>query len=692
MVRGLLSVAGLLAAMQYASADYIVIRINLAAGQGQPGPGPDPKPGNQMGGPRPGTQMGLPPPGGQNMGPGRPGNVTGLPSGPGATGLPPGGGVGGRPPGPGQMGGAVGVPPNTGTPPNIGMPPNIGVPPNLGGSNIGQPPPKPAGKQEWFLAVVEGEVRQAGSEVVIVHKWGRTPLDPRHFIEDRAYIHWQPAPPLERRVDQKAVELRREPFRFLEWMLENWNMPSANTKFSMRKRFEEHLEQMKRDDSIKPNSPQGVRLELLLRTRARLAELERSGGGIKADERKLEQVRNLVKKVNADDKVEWRALDSRMAYTIIHPDHDEKNAEQRAQRLDHFYAGFYYWFALQGKALEQPERRMICVLAKDVDQYKKLTRIFDEPPRAQDGFFSGIDNVVVFSPGRVDLKFVELESHARGFETNLKKDELSINSLWKGEPLPEKVLKELRNANLELATNIFYGRALGLAMRAAQEEGEIATITHEGVQQLVQVSGLLPRRVRMPESLRFGLASIFETPKSQAVGVLLQPAIWPGIATPHWLYLPLAHELIKNENKTIKVDGEREIPLGSLSILRVLNDQSFLDAEAADLKLRDFYLEKARAEAWSLNYFLAKASKSGGGRYLDDLLEFYKQLDQLPRDQDIPQQTRLRLFVRAFQLGHEQQPDALDPKKLEAMESDWKRFISDEKLRGIINMTSVGKQ
>ena len=121
-------------------------------------------------------------------------------------------------------------------------------------------------------------------------------------------------------------------------------------------------------------------------------------------------------------------------------------------------------------------------------------------------------------------------------------------------------------------------KVFALAMRAAQEEGELATLTFEGVQQLLGTTGMLPRRVQLPQSIRYGLGTFFETPKSY--GEMNYPSLWSGIGGVHWSHLPFFKKLSDSEkNGTLTFDKgaywDKTVKFDKLSLLKIITDQNF---------------------------------------------------------------------------------------------------------------------
>ena len=92
-------------------------------------------------------------------------------------------------------------------------------------------------------------------------------------------------------------------------------------------------------------------------------------------------------------------------YALLHNLEVAKPADavSRLKRLEDTYRSFYYWFALKGKVMPVPDQRLVAVLVKHGDEFKRQQQIFDSLPTVSDGFLARRDNLAVFSLERTDL-------------------------------------------------------------------------------------------------------------------------------------------------------------------------------------------------------------------------------------------------------------------------------------------------
>ncbi len=674
MKRGLGVLAALLLWAGAGWAEYVVIRVNLNASETGP---------TEPGGPR------FTPP------PIDTGTNTGSPDG--ATGSPDGGGGGRAPRGTGRQnpeeqqkmqeqmrqrmgemmgrmsggGGGPGGPSGFGGPGSYGrqfmgggmMPPGQSA--KGGGAGFMAPPPgvgagapeeaKPVElKPAWFLVVVEADSVTTNKDglYVVVHKWGKTTIAPQigNISVKVDIIDRRQVPALDQRLQRRKTKLLEEEggaaelslagqLKLADWMLQHWNLPT-DERFLMRGEFEKLIDVLKTKDAKNP------KVQALLATREQLKQ------ELPSPEAELSRLKQLV----GDGKHRAARGDH---YAVLHQPRDERAAYTEITRLEHLYAGYFYWFALQGKPLAPPKEKLMAVLAGNLPEFVQLHDLFDNLPLVADGFYSRFDNVAVFAATRGDAAFLRFQ----GMVSNLDKQNLELGRLLRNEPM--------KSHDESLVT---YGRTLALAFRAAQEEGDVATVSHEAVQQLAVATGVFPAKVHTPLSVKFGLGSFFETPKSD--GLINAMSYWSGIGAPSWSYLPIFKKLMEAEtSKTheFALAESKVKKIEPISILNVITDRDLNAVEKGNAQEQTALFYKSRAEAWALNYFLAK-------QRLDQLLKFYAELGRLPRDMELTDEVVIRAFARAFDLTDAKDPSKVDAAKLAKLEAAWREFMKYEEL------------
>lgn len=626
MKRTILALTSVALATGVAWADYIVIRINL---KGSAEAATAAKPEDSGGG------------GGSMMSLGRGGNLRG-----GGTrsrsNPPPGGGAGGGSSGSilapqmGQGGGSSG---------------GIGV----GGSN--QPNSatsnEPAPRHDWFLVAVDVNVTAQQSKPLLQHRWGATPLKPDEAIDQIFYFQHIKFPSVAAQLESILREKRKsEPFEVLDWMLQHWNLSSSERGgFDMQVRFEAFLDELARE-STKMSEPDRERLERLLKVRDQLKTPLKSG----------DQVVAMLKKLPAIGE-QYRVL-SKPHYLLLYTSRRDKLAERVIHRLEQVFAGFYYNMALLGDPLPLPETQLVGVLAETEDKFNQLHKVFDSLPLRTDGFYAPIESVIILSAERRDEQFKKLLTHVADIEKELKKYDLTLNKLLRNEPIPKSALEKAGGL-------VTYGRALALALEAAREEGEIATLTREALLQIAFASGRLPAKLHLPEFLASGFANFFSTPRSSMT--LNLPALWSGMGGAHWTLLPVYRRVAEAEKAGGKLTWpevlQQPITLEKSSILTIVTDQLYRDAEQAPEDQRAFLQARADAESWALVYFLLRKRPEQFRRFCDELAT-------LPRGMDLTPEMVTQAFGRAFNLIDDPEKGEIVAGRLDDLEKEFRGYMS----------------
>ena len=329
-------------------------------------------------------------------------------------------------------------------------------------------------------------------------------------------------------------------------------------------------------------------------------------------------------------------------YTLLYDVPTDTQAQSFLDELERNYRGFFYWFALRGTILPLPDHRLVAVLVDSPEAFEHQHKdIFDDPVMVADGFYSPRDNLAVFSVKRLDEGYDALSQMTKNIWdlTHLSEDEL------------------LKGKGLKLGPIYFNESAkaqtLTLVRKAMEEDGERATVTHEGTRQLISAIGLMPRSVEPPQWIDFGMASFFETPKG---------SYWPGTGAPNMTYL-LNFKLW---------DYKKQLDKDPVEALKaVVTDRNF--HKIKDSKNKENTEAKARTMAWALVYFLAHKKRDG-------LLRYYEELAKQPRDLDLDEDVLLGCFARAFGLVDPKKPNEVDANELNKLALSWYKFIKDTPL------------
>jgi hypothetical protein len=593
MTRYLLAALIALLAAGHASADYLLIVVNLNAKASssdstQSGMlGGPPIGGGQLGGP---PQAGGPKPGGMLGGP--------PPQGGGAIGL--GGNLGG---------GALGLRGGMG---NLGGPPGPGSGPKSD-DDVDESP-------DLIVAVIEvktltkeaAKLFAAGKkEVKFVHNWGKVDLVHKTVSYEATLLGSKDSP-----------------------------LPTVKERFAARKK--------KVMDGSKPTTREVIKdvalfaLELGLvdecaEVMDELAASDKADAAVKA----YLTVKAALAKPLANDKDEaskWKTKllegykvtqDDKHHFALIHP--NQSNGKAQLARLEHAFRAYYYWWALRSVALPVPSERLVSVQTEKTDDFVRLRTNFTASPSLADSFFARRELVSVFASQRTDASYDKLSKAAQPWWTaNFDRNELLTGIPNKGLPKTNKPAEKIAYAQAAKEP-----RTLALLLKAMENEFEQTGISHEASRQMLYATKQLPRNVHAPEWVQFGVGSFFETP--------LQ-APWPtiGAANPYWL--PRFKELQSKKKYEASY---------AQTLKKIVTDSYFREKTKGDkaeeiAKSREANLRKARAASWALTYYLARYEAN-----LPKLQRYFKELSKQPRDVDLDEKTLWECFTRAFGLDSE---------------------------------------
>jgi hypothetical protein len=340
-------------------------------------------------------------------------------------------------------------------------------------------------------------------------------------------------------------------------------------------------------------------------------------------------------------------------YTILYnsPTTEPPEVVRYATFFEDNYRNFFYWFAMKGKALTTPGHAMLVVLVNTPEEFQIQHHVFDDLPMMGDGFYAKRDALLMVSAVRLDEPYAALLTSTKDLWSNGWDRTDLLNGKGRGGHLPQDVIKN---------------QMLALLLKGMQEESMLATASSEGTRQLAVATGLLPRNVAVPEWIQFGLGSFFETPTG---------AFWAGTGAPHWKYLPRFQRWEETKSK--------ELDPPSDALRHVVTDGYFHQAgvppeeELVSRFIRLDHLKtgatpkgltKAHTMSWALTYFLAQ-------KKFDGLLRYFDELNQLPRDLELDEETLMGCFARAFDLADAANPNKPESTKFANFAKEWYQFI-----------------
>jgi Protein of unknown function (DUF1570) len=353
---------------------------------------------------------------------------------------------------------------------------------------------------------------------------------------------------------------------------------------------------------------------------------------------------------------------------------------RRLAMLEEKMRVFYTWFAFRGKTLPVPEEKLVAIQVQDASSFRSQRVAADDVQPVSDGFYAQRDNVAVFSTNRLDEPY---QLFARNLQETWRRG-WKRDDLLAGKDAPKDLKKGKAS---EWKDEFKRCQTLALLDRALENEAEIAAVTHEGTRQLAIASGLYPRSVLAPEWIRFGFASLFDTPKGPYVGVTgaAQTAFWQSCGGPNWAYIRPFRIWADSKDASAKLDEP------AVALKRTITDYYFRNSrkevdEEIDPKLTETERKqkekeiarakeeqlRARAQAWALTFFLAKYHTEG-------LLAYFQELSNQPRDLEMDEQTNVLAFGRSFKVINAA-GDGLDDAKVAALAKDWFDKIRTETL------------
>jgi hypothetical protein len=340
-------------------------------------------------------------------------------------------------------------------------------------------------------------------------------------------------------------------------------------------------------------------------------------------------------------------------FALIHAqDKEATEVKAHLDRLEKSFRSFYYWWAMRGVSLPVPKERQVAVWTYKGDDFSRLKKTLTSSPSVADSFFARRETLSVFNVGRGDNPYVMLDLTTkplweRGFDRKL------LLKTKRGYP------KLLNDRPVQLP-QIDAARTYALLLKAMEHEWEQTNTSHEVSRQQLFSSGLLPRKVNVPEWIGFGMGSFFETP-------LQSP--WAASAAPSAYWLPRFTEY----EKAGKYESSPRDTLVKLVKDGYFRGQPPLGDKATAKQRQDRRVEqrRARAAAWSLTYYLAQ-------RDLPGLLRYFKELSRMPRDVELDDDVLLGAFARAFDCVDASKN--VDMAKLGDLAGRWMAFTKNQRL------------
>lgn len=362
-------------------------------------------------------------------------------------------------------------------------------------------------------------------------------------------------------------------------------------------------------------------------------------------------------------------------YALIYWDASNDEVRRRMDQLENNFKNFYLWHSLRGISLPVPEQALVALLPPQAKDVWSLAVALDARSVTTEGFFSPSYGILVLSPGRLD-------ETSRAFQFMMKS---VYNNENPADLLKGKSPKIDKDHPPEMAA-----RKLTLAMvdKYLQEDSEREAVSREGTRQILAAIGVLPAHVTMPLWFERGFGSFFERPRGPVFLGLgtthpeMVLSLTRGTGTPNYVMLkyyrdladslelnPKPEELLRNvltdgyfaaarTVKDIDPDPPHKGPPGRKPTPEIVETPAVLKARE-----KTMLTHKADATAWALVYYLARTMP-------EKFYQFGRELDQLPRDLPLDEETLLRSFGRTFGLLHKD-GKAIDPQAFKAFATAW---------------------
>ncbi|HZZ80146.1 MAG TPA: DUF1570 domain-containing protein [Gemmataceae bacterium] len=365
-------------------------------------------------------------------------------------------------------------------------------------------------------------------------------------------------------------------------------------------------------------------------------------------------------------------------YTIYAPQFGEDpraeaSVRRRLNLLEGTLETFYYWFAVEKNVTLQPELpkyRLIAVVTGSKEDFNSRHVQWGSLPKVADGFTPQRDNVIVMSskPCVDDPNYAELDTliTTKLAEANNKLNQMGFSRTITRESLLNGEINTHKQSG-GAAIYISAAQTAVLLCASLEDQSDRHTISNEGVRQLLVASGMFPRNVQVPDWIVEGLAAFFENPVGGAFPTIGERNCVHLISFKH---LRATHRDFKNADVVLtSVISDRYFELP-----RKLETQ-YRNARNDDnrKKIKNAW-EVARSSSWAYVYYLSQK------RQLDYLFKYGKELDKLPRDMDLSPSVLEGCFARAFNMADARNPQLLDDTKVKNMAANWLEMMEGKNL------------
>ena len=355
-------------------------------------------------------------------------------------------------------------------------------------------------------------------------------------------------------------------------------------------------------------------------------------------------------------------------YSIYSPNLEDPTMDATVKRrLDLFentLDTFYYWFALQKNLAAQPalpKYRLTAIVTGSNDDFTSRHAQWGSLPRVADGFTPQRDSVVVMSAkSRIDdPNYAELVSliNNKLSDANSKLQQMGFKIALTQENLLSGEINT-NKASGGIAVYVGVAQTAVLLAKSLQEQSERHTITNEGTRQLLVASGMFPRNVQVPDWVIEGLAALFEVPVGGAYSTVGDRSCIHLIS--------FKHHRATNPDFTNPAEVLSSVISDTYFQKAKRLTREFQDTrDAKEKRQQKVSWEVARCTSWAFIYYLAQNHK------LDYVFNYGKELDKLPRDMDFSSPVMQGCFAKAFDMVDQVNPPMIEDYKLKNMADHW---------------------
>ena len=359
-------------------------------------------------------------------------------------------------------------------------------------------------------------------------------------------------------------------------------------------------------------------------------------------------------------------------YGVYAPNFDDPSVEagikRRLNLLEDTLETFYFWFAMQKDLSKQPalpKYRLLGIVTGSNEDFISRHAQWGSQPRVADGFTPLRENVIVMSAKvRVnDPNFAELNSliSSKLAEANNKLQQMGFKMPITRENLLSGEINMIKESG-RIGIFVSAAQTAVLLAKSLEDHAERHTVTNEGTRQLLIASGMLPRNVQVPDWIVEGLAAFFENPAGGA---------YPTIGERSCVHL-ISFKQHRTFNKEFANPAD--------VLQSVISDTYFQKARQLNKDLQDSRDEKdrrrlkesweiARCTSWAFIYYLSQKGK------LDQIANYGKELDKLPRDMDLSSAVLQGCFAKAFDMADPNNPQRILHSSLQYRAQNWLEFM-----------------